>query len=139
VFSAGYPAWAKEYGAGSTSVAAKAGKAEGTMDVAAFEKIMKEDPNSIFLIDVRDPKEFEAGHMKNAVNIPVSEVQKQVKTLPSDKPIVFVCATGSRSGECFYMLQDLRKDLSKVYYVDADIAYNKDGSYKITPKSTPKK
>jgi rhodanese-related sulfurtransferase len=123
----------KEYGAGSTSVAAKA-KGEGTMDIAAFEKLLKENPNSVYLIDVRDEKEFAAGHMKTAVNIPVKELQKQVKSLPEDKPIIFVCATGSRSGECFYMLQDLRKDLKKVFYVDADIAYNQDGTYKITPK-----
>jgi len=124
----------KEYGAGSTAVAAKAGKAEGTIDLAAFEKILKEDPNSVYLIDVRDPTEFEAGHMKTAINIPVKELQKQVNSLRADKPIIFVCTTGSRSGECFYMLQDLRKDLKKVYYVDADISFNKDGTYKITPK-----
>lgn len=124
----------KEYGAGSSSVAAKAGKAEGTMDIAAFEKILKEDPNSVRIIDVRDPKEFEAGHLKTAINIPVKELQKQVKSLPADKPIIFVCSTGARSGECFYMLQDMRKDLKQVYYIDADITFNKDGTYKITPK-----
>jgi rhodanese-related sulfurtransferase len=134
VFSAGYPAWVKEFGAGTTAVAAKAGKAEGTIEIAAFEKIVKENPQSVYLIDVREPKEFESGHLKGAINIPVKEIQKQVKTLKDDKPIVFVCATGARSGECFYMLQDLRKDLKKVFYVDADIAFNKDGTYKITSK-----
>lgn len=134
VFSAGYPAWVKEFGAGTTAVAAKSGKDEGVMDVAAFEKIMKENPESIQLIDVRDEKEYEAGHMKTAVNIPVKELQKQVKTLKDDKPIVFVCSTGSKSGECFYMLQDLRPDLKKVFYVDANIDYSKDGSYKIALK-----
>jgi rhodanese-related sulfurtransferase len=124
----------KEYGAGLTAVAAKSGKAEGTIDIAAFEKILKENPGIVHLIDVREPKEFEAGHLKTAVNIPVKELQKQVKTLGADKPIIFVCATGARSGECFYMLQDLRKDLKNVSYVDADIAFNKDGTYKITPK-----
>lgn len=108
------------------------------MEVAAFEKILKENPQSVYLIDVRDQKDFEAGHMKTAVNIPVKELQKQVKTLPADKPIIFVCNTGSKSGECFYMLQDLRPDLKKVFYVDADVAYGKDGSYKITPKITSK-
>lgn len=124
----------KEYGAGSSSVAAKTGKGEGTIEIAAFEKILKEDPNSVYLIDVREPKEFEAGHLKTAVNIPVKELQKQVKSLPEDKPIVFVCTTGARSGESFYMLQDLRPELKKVSYVDADIAFNKDGTYKITRK-----
>ncbi|PKN23951.1 MAG: hypothetical protein CVU64_23255 [Deltaproteobacteria bacterium HGW-Deltaproteobacteria-21] len=134
MFSGGYPAWVKAYGAGTTAVAAKAGKVEGTIDVSAFEKILKENPESVYLIDVREPKEFETGHMKTAVNIPVKELQKRVKTLAADKPIIFVCATGARSGECFYMLQDLRPDLKKVSYVDADIAFNKDGTYKITPK-----
>ena len=54
----------KEYGAGSTAVAAKAGKGEGTIEIAAFEKILKENPDSVHIIDVRDPKEFEAGHLK---------------------------------------------------------------------------
>ena len=47
------------------------------------------------------------------------------------KPIVFVCNTGAKSGEAYYMLQDLRKDLKKVYYLDAESKYNKDGSVKI--------
>jgi hypothetical protein len=32
------------------------------------------------------------------------------------------------------MLQDLRPELKKVSYVDAEIAFNKDGTYKITTK-----
>jgi rhodanese-related sulfurtransferase len=134
VFSAGYPAWVKEYGAGTSAVAAKSSKGEGTIAVAAFEKILKEDPNSVHLIDVRAAKEFDTGHMKTAANIPVNELEKKVKSLPVDKPIVFVCSTGARSGEAFYMLQDLRPELKKVSYVDAEIAFNKDGTYKITTK-----
>jgi rhodanese-related sulfurtransferase len=134
VFSTGYPAWVKEFGAGASAVAAKSAKGDGTITIAAFEKILKEDPNSVYLIDVRAPKEFEAGHMKTAVNIPVNELEKKVKSLPADKPIIFVCATGARSGEAFYMLQDMRPELKKVSYMDAEIACNKDGTYKITPK-----
>ena len=80
---------------------------------------------------MRDPDEFAAGHFETAVNIPVDQLEKKVNSLPTDKPIVFVCATGARSGESFYMLQDMKPDLKKVYYLEAEVEFKKDGSYKI--------
>lgn len=82
-------------------------------------------------MDVRDPDEFAAGHFQTAVNIPVGELEQKVDTLPAEKPIVFVCSTGARSGESYYMLQDIKPEFKKVYYLEAEIEYNKDGSYKI--------
>ena len=132
VFAAGYPAWKKAYGAAPAAVAVKAGAEEGSIDIAIFEKIIKENPQSIMLIDVRDPDEYAAGSFKTAVNIPTDELEKKIATLPADKPIVFVCNTGARSGEAFYMVQDMRPELKKVYYLEAETVYNKDGSVKIT-------
>ena len=129
MFAAGYPAWKKAYGTAPVQV--KAGGEEGTIDIATFEKILKQDPYSIFLVDVRDPDEFAAGHFKTAVNITVDELEQKIQTLPADKPIVFVCSTGARSGESYYMLQDIRPELKKVYFLEAEVVYNKDGSYKI--------
>ena len=129
MFAAGYPAWKKAYGAAPVQV--KAGGEEGTIDIATFENILQQDPQSIFLIDVRDPDEFAAGHFKTAVNMPVDELEKKIQTLPADKPIVFVCSTGARSGESYYMLQDIRPELKKVYYLEAGVEFNQDGSYKI--------
>ena len=94
---------------------------------------MEENPQSIMLIDVRDPDEYAAGSFKTAVNIPTDELEKKIATLPSDKPIVFVCNTGARSGEAYYMVQDIRPELKEVYYLEAETIYNKDGSVKITP------
>jgi rhodanese-related sulfurtransferase len=61
----------------------------------------------------------------------VDELEKRIKTLPADKPIVFVCSTGARSGESYYMLQDVRPELKKVYYLEAECSYKKDGSFEI--------
>jgi rhodanese-related sulfurtransferase len=116
-------------------VAVKAGAEEGSIDLETFRKIIEENPQSIYLVDVRDPDEFAAGHFQTAVNIPVAELEEKVDNLPADKPIVFVCSTGARSGESYYMLQDIKPELKKVYYLEAEIEYNKDGSYKI--KKTP--
>ncbi|MGD9043421.1 MAG: rhodanese-like domain-containing protein [Desulfobacterales bacterium] len=131
VFADGYPAWVKAFGAAPAAVAVKAGAEEGSIDIATFEKILKENPQSIMLIDVRDPDEYAAGSFKTAVNIPTDELEKKIATLPTDKPIVFVCNTGARSGEAYYMVQDVRPELKKVYYLEAEATYNKDGSVKI--------
>jgi len=117
--------------AAAAPVAVKAGAEEGTIDIATFEKIIQERPDSIMLIDVRDPDEFAAGHFKSAVNMPTDVLEAEVSTLPSDKPIVFVCSTGARSGEGYYMLQDLRPELKEVYYLEAEITFEKDGAYAI--------
>ena len=128
VFAAGYPAWKKEMAAAAPAKVT-AGTEEGTIEIAAFEKIIKENPASIMLIDVRDPDEFAAGSFKSAVNIPTDELEGKISSLPSDKPVVFICSTGARSGEAYYMVQDVRPELKNVYYLEAEAAFEKDGSY----------
>jgi rhodanese-related sulfurtransferase len=63
----------------------------------------------------------------------VEEVQENIDEFEGDKPIVFVCSTGARSGECFYMMLDKREELKEVYYIEATIEYEEDGGYKIIP------
>jgi rhodanese-related sulfurtransferase len=138
VFAAGYPAWKVAYGTTSPVSAKpgaaklKAGKEEGSIDTEIFKKIVNTSPESIYLIDVRDPDEYAAGSFKTAVNIPVDTLEEEIKALPTDKPIVFVCGTGARSGESYYMVQDLRPEMKKVYYLDGELTFNKDGSFKIS-------
>lgn len=142
LFQAGYPAWKQAYGAapvaGATAAPAakpaqaaiEAGPKGDTITVASFNKIMAEAPDSIMLVDVRDASEFAKGHMKGAVNIPVGDMMDKAAKLPSDKPIVFVCATGNRSGEAYDIVKMDRKDL-KMYFVDATITYRADGTYDV--------
>jgi rhodanese-related sulfurtransferase len=136
VFATGYPSWVAYVGKEGAGATVKAGKEEGSIDIAAFQQIVSDNPESIYLVDVRDADEFAKGSFTSAVNIPVETLEAKVKTLPTDRPIVFVCSTGARSGESFYMLQDLRPELKKVYYLEAEVTFKKDGSYTIVePKS----
>jgi rhodanese-related sulfurtransferase len=109
----------------------KAGPVEGSVDTDTFIKIVKNDPASIMLIDVRDADEFKLGSFKTAINIPVDDLEAKIKTLPTDKPIVFVCGTGARSGESYYMVQDVRPALKNVYYLEGTLTFQKDGSFEI--------
>ncbi|CAB1062196.1 Rhodanese-related sulfurtransferase [Olavius sp. associated proteobacterium Delta 1] len=141
VFAAGYPAWVAAYGKGASVAVAsaksaaptmlKAGKEEGSIDTDTFIKIVKNNPESIMLIDVRDADEFNNGSFKTAVNIPVDNLEDKIKTLPTDKPIVFVCGTGARSGESYYMVQDVRPALKNVYYLEGSLTFKEDGSFEI--------
>ncbi|MCG8616088.1 MAG: rhodanese-like domain-containing protein [Desulfobacterales bacterium] len=127
VFTTGYPAWKKQFG-GDAAVAVKAGEIEGSIDLDRFKKILAKTPDAITLIDVRDKDEFDKGHFSSALHIPVEELEPKIKDLPSGKPVVFVCSTGARSGEGYYMVKDVRPAL-EVYYVEATIDFKKDGSY----------
>lgn len=49
------------------------------------------------LIDVREPSEFEAGHVPGADLVPLQSVPQNVDRLPSDEPVYVICATGNRS------------------------------------------
>ncbi len=137
----GYPAWEKLYGPGPTAESAakpappaiQAGKESGTISVPSFEKMYKEAPTSVHLIDVRDPAEVATGTFKGAVNFPVNSLEKRIDELPSDKPIIFFCGAGGRSGEAHDMAK-LYKPALKTYFLDADIKWNKDGSYSIVEK-----
>jgi rhodanese-related sulfurtransferase len=132
VAEAGYPAWTKLYGT-SGAVAIKGGETKGAIDKAQLEQILRERPESIHLIDVRSPEEYAVCHLPGAVNIPVRMVGKKMAELPSDKPIVFVCSTGTRSGKIFSMVQDMRPELKEVYYLEANVTCSRDGSFTIAP------
>lgn len=130
VFAAGYPAW-KQLAASAQPVTIKAGREEGSIDIETFKSIMAKNPQSIMLIDVRDKDEFKTGSLKTAVNIPVDELEAKIKTLPTNKPVVFICGTGARSGESYYMVQDLRPGMKNVFYLDAEMTVHKDGRFEL--------
>lgn len=130
VFSAGYPAW-KKLVAVAAPVKVKSGQEEGSIDIDTFKNLMAKNPESMYLIDVRDADEFKTGSLNTAVNIPVDELEAKIKTLPTDKPVVFICGTGARSGESFYMVQDLRPEMKNVFYLDAEMTVHKDGRFEL--------
>ena len=140
LFQAGYPEWVKQYGPGPMAsgegapakVAIDTGSEPDTITFASFEKIILQAPGSVYLIDVRSPEEFKMGSIKGAINMTVDEVEEKVAELPSDKPIIFFCSTGARSGEAYDIVKMEREGL-EVYFLDANVTHAKDGTYKLEP------
>lgn len=113
-----------------SAVTIEPGKEKGSISVASFERILKEEPAGIVIVDVRDDKDVKKGTFPGAINIPVGEVEKRMGELPKDKPVVFTCSTGARSGEAYDTVKMLGgKDLV-VYFLDADITFS-GGGYQI--------
>lgn len=53
-----------------------------------------------FVLDVREPSEYESGHLLNAKLIPLGKLKARIAELEKqkDKPVVVVCRSGNRSG-----------------------------------------
>ncbi|MFO1020763.1 MAG: FAD-dependent oxidoreductase [Planctomycetales bacterium] len=54
------------------------------------------EPNAPYLLDVRTPTEFQAGHLPGAVNLPVDELREKLDQLPRSRPVVAYCQVGQR-------------------------------------------
>lgn len=59
------------------------------------------------IIDVREQKEFTLGHIKNAVNIPLSELRSRISEIPKDRPVYLHCRSSQRSYNAIMALQHL--------------------------------
>lgn len=60
-------------------------------------------------VDVRSEMEFNTGHLKGAVNIPLDQFQQRYKEIKGlgEIPVVFYCRSGNRSGQAVSFLRQL--------------------------------
>ena len=49
------------------------------------------------VIDVRDEKDYNDGHMKDAIHTTVDTADADIETFPTDKPFLTYCYSGNRS------------------------------------------
>jgi|SRR5690606_17971520 len=65
--------------------------------------------DEIQLVDVRTKEEFKSGHIKNALNIDVKDVnfKSYTNNLKKDKPVLVYCRSGKRSSEAAEILKEL--------------------------------
>ncbi|WP_396652958.1 rhodanese-like domain-containing protein [Metabacillus arenae] len=65
------------------------------------------------LIDVREPNEYEGGHILGARNIPLSQMKQRHKEIRPDKPVYLYCQNTVRSGRAAQLLR--KKGVQDLY------------------------
>lgn len=70
----------------------------------AKELLSDSDASAITVIDVRQPAEYEAGHIAGARLIPMSDLSDKLNELKPDQPTLVYCAIGGRSRIAAQML-----------------------------------
>jgi hydroxyacylglutathione hydrolase len=93
----GFEAWA---GAGRPF---ESGEALGVDALAS--RLSAGGPDAPFVIDVRQPSEYEAGHVPGSLHIGAGDLPAMLDRLPRDRPIATICASGYRSSVAASMLR----------------------------------
>lgn len=73
-----------------------------------------------YLLDVREPWEFELGHLPHAENIPMGEIPQALPRLDPDQPTVVICHHGVRSAQvCLYLIN---QDFEAIFNLTGGVA-----------------
>lgn len=85
----------------------------GFREVTPAEAVRLINQEDALMLDVREDKEYRAGHVINAINIPLGVLEGRLHELDKDKPVVVYCQTGQRAARAASILQ--RQGFAKVY------------------------
>ncbi|MBN4075871.1 MAG: sulfurtransferase [SAR86 cluster bacterium] len=80
----------------------KAGK---TVGIHETTRLINHDGGLV--LDIRDKKVFDKGHIVNAINIPLSKLEERISELGKNKnsPLIVVCQMGQQSGDAVKKLE----------------------------------
>jgi len=72
----------------------------------SVSKAVQAQTEGAFILDVREPSEWQQFHIAGATLIPLGELQSRLSEVPQDVEVVVVCRTGRRSAEGRDILKD---------------------------------
>lgn len=68
-----------------------------------------------YLLDVREPREYDYCHVEGSVLIPMAELPRRASELPADREIVAICHHGARSFQAaVFLRQSLGLDVANL-------------------------
>jgi rhodanese-related sulfurtransferase len=81
----------------------------GGRSVSAQELVNMVNRDGAVVLDLRDKKEFDQGHIANAVNIPHASLDSRIDELKDykEKPVVLTCKMGQHAGSAGTSLRKL--------------------------------
>ena len=88
-----------------------------SLDTLAATRLIND--TGAIVLDIRTSGEYQGGHLPNARNIPLQELEKRVGELKGNKPVLICCASGARSGRALSILQKAGR--TDVYNLDGGV------------------
>lgn len=77
------------------------------------------EKGNYLIVDVRTKEEFSVSRIKESINIPYDEIDKNENNLDKDKTILVYCQSGRRSKEAYGILKDLGYDVIDLGGIDS--------------------
>ena len=85
----------------------------------SVEEAREMQQEGALVVDVRRPDEWTAGHVADALHIPVDDFLGEAEEkLPKDNDLLFICAAGVRSGLAAEMAAALGFDAERIYNIE---------------------
>lgn len=84
-----------------------AGQLYEDVDAEGAHRIYTNQPGTVVL-DVRSPGEYEGGHVKGALHIPVEQIEQRWQEVPRDTRVIVHCAGGGRSAATCELLSSAK-------------------------------
>lgn len=79
-----------------------------TYETISAEKAKeKMDQGNVIIVDVRTKEEYEEGHIKDAINIPLDEIDQASNQLAKNDTILIYCRSGNRSAQAAKKLYEM--------------------------------
>ena len=89
-----------------------------TISVSDASAMIQSYPNLVIL-DVRTAQEYAQGHVKGAINIPLSDLPGRIGELDRNRPILVYCQTGVRSAQASTIL--VNSGFTQVYDMEGGL------------------
>jgi glyoxylase-like metal-dependent hydrolase (beta-lactamase superfamily II)/rhodanese-related sulfurtransferase len=80
-----------------------------------LQQLIRSEGVPPLVLDVREPWEYQRGHIPDAVLIPLGELSARLEELDPERPTAVICATGSRSQSAAALLG--QRGFTKIYNV----------------------
>src|SRR5215472_3637093 len=90
---------------------------DGLEPVSRRELLRRMRDGVVTVIDTRPPKEFAAGHLPGALNVPVRDLKRRLRELPRNRDIVAYCR-GPYCVLSYEAVAELRKSGFKVFRLE---------------------
>lgn len=71
-----------------------------------LQQQLQGNPDAFFLLDVREPFEYQIAALENSVLIPMNQIPERLQELNKDEAIVVICHHGMRSDSVAYYLDE---------------------------------